>query len=1324
MMRRHRNSMRTRHLFQSLIALSCVLSVAPASAQSRVTLENGFRSPPIEAKPRTLWMWMNGNVSSNGITRDLEAMKQAGLGCALIFNIGEFIPKGGVDYGKAEWLGLMVHAAKESDRLGLELAMHNCPGWSSSGGPWITPEMSMQRLVWSETRIRGGTNLTLQLPQPFTRLNYYRDVAVLAFPSLPGEEQPFADSIHAIRQRGQSIDKQRLTDADLATTVQASPDNPIVLEFENPFSARAVTIWYAAGGSTIGFNLEASDDGENFRPVIRLTPVTPRAIEDASHTESFEPVQAKFFRVTPNRSRAVCEIELHRAARIPGWNYKANYSYRAALNEGVPTPVERGFAIDSAKVVDLTSAMDERGRLQWNAPEGNWTIVRFGHTPRGQENIAAPDAGIGLECDKMSRTATAYHFEHGLGPLMKALGPLAGKSFKELEVDSYEVGVQNWTAGFEKNFRARTGYRMGPYLLAMTGRYVGSAEQSERFLWDLRRTHAEMVAECYYAELRDLAQKHGLRLLAEPYGAGPGAYDELQIGRTVDVPMGEFWAHFPWDDMMSIRLAASAAHVNGKKIVAGEAFTSTEEQSRFMDHPFGLKATGDLAFSLGLNRMYFHRFAHQPHPTATPGMTMGPWGFNFDRNNTWFDQSRGWLEYLARCQFMLQQGTFVADVLYFTGEGSPRASKKIVPEIPGNFQFDAIDAEVLIKQARVEQGRIQLNDGGSYRLLVLPPDLKSMTPATLRKLHELVHAGATLLGSRPQYSPTLTASAADEKAFEAMADELWRDASANTPARVGRGQVFTELKIGQVLTRMNTIPDFEFLATRGDAALVWLHRRTKDAEIYFVANRQRREEEVLCQFRVVGLQPEIWRPETGTIERPAVFEFSRSRTRLPLKLKPAESVFIVFRSPAMKGVASIVRDGKPVTMTNPQVFRERSAAGVIQATNSFTISAWIRPDTDLMSMPQEGGNVAENGKSWVLPALEGDRHFGSNSAGVGVAAGRNGVIVAERISNRLTAALVSRTSISGWTHLAVVCDDGKPKLYLNGKLDREGKVFSFVPHVGMGVTATSRTPIYYFDGEVADVKVAQMAMSAAEIETNASRGLPEPEVEQGVELVWSANGKLAANVWETGRFSLDDGRGWEITELPVPQVLAGEWNVTLNSKLSPEKTLTLTNLISLQRHADPEVRHFAGTVVYRTQFELAGTSMGNGKRLWLDLGRLSALAEVRLNGKLFGNLWTIPFRVEITDAVQPGRNELEVRVTTLLANRMIGDELLPPENEYDSKTRAIKKLPDWYSSGASKPPGGRTTFSTWKFFSADEPLLEAGLIGPVRILTSVSVELN
>jgi len=1304
-------------LFAFLFTAACFVGSACALAAD--SLEQSFLEPPSSARPRTLWMWMNGNVTADGITRDLEAMRRVGLGGAIAFNIGEYIPRGPVDYGSEQWLELMTHAAREADRLGLELGMHNCPGWSSSGGPWITPEMSMQQLVWTETYVTGPGEGGIVLKQPFTRLEYYRDICVLAFPSLPGEEAPFASRVSAVRNgRGGAVEMKFLTDEDLSTSVAAGPENPLIFEFEEPFEARAITLFYTSGGSTIGFRLEASDDGINWQPVTRLTPASPRAIEDASLVDNFDPVRARYFRLTPNRNRGVTEFRLHPTARVPGWNYKANFVLRAAREEAPPAAAPGSFAIDIDQVLDLTRRMDRQGRLNFRFPPGSWTVLRIGHTARGQENIAAPDAGVGLESDKLSREATTFYFDRGIRPLLDRIGRLAGRSFTALEIDSYEVGMQNWTAGLEREFRRRNGYGITRYLPAITGRYVGNAEITERFLWDFRRTLADLIADNYYGRMRELCGRHGLALYVEPYGAGPGPYDELQIGGRVDVPMGEFWAHFPWDDIPSLRLAASIAHVRGQRIVAGEAFTSTEEQSRFLDHPYALKTTGDLAFSYGLNQMLFHRFAHQPHPTAVPGMTMGPWGFNFDRNNSWFDKSGPWLEYLARCQFLLQQGVSVADVLFFTGEGSPRMSKRMAPKLPPGYQFDAVDAEVLLR-SRVEGDRLVLPGGGSYRLLLLPDDLKSITPELMRHLHRLVGEGAVVVGPKPRFSPTLRNYPDSDRQVRRLADELWGSDQPES-ASTGRGgkarKVHPPQALGTLLSDLQLQPDFEYTARDPGASLVWFHRKVRNADIYFVANRQRRPEEVVCTFRVGGRQPELWHPENGSIRQAAIYEAESGRTRVPLRLGPAESVFVVFREKARPVPQWLSRNGERVLETRiPEGTRLRRSA-----TGNFTVLAWIKPDSDMTSMPgQERSRVDENGKSWVLPAREADLVYGPGHAGLGIAAARNGVFVAERTTNGATAVLVSRTPLSGWTHLAVVYREGKPALYLNGRPDREGVESGVTVHAEPHVEPPHDRLIYYFDGDMTRFELVDEALEPERIAELAARGVPAPDAPSILKLQRAASGAISVQVREPGTYALSDGRSATVAGALKPIPLDNPWEVLLTDR-DGAVSFVLTNLVSLHKSAEERIRHFAGTAVYRTRFELDPAEL-QGKRLWLDLGRVAVIAEVHLNGRNLGTVWKPPYEVDLTGAARAGANDLEIRVTTLLVNRLIGDEALPAENEYDPRNRAIRRLPDWYVAGQPKPAGGRSTFSTWKFYRAGDPLVEAGLLGPVTLRPSVSV---
>jgi hypothetical protein len=717
------------------------------------------------------------------------------------------------------------------------------------------------------------------------------------------------------------------------------------------------------------------------------------------------------------------------------------------------------------------------------------------------------------------------------------------------------------------------------------------------------------------------------------------------------MPMGEFWARSPWDDNSTLRLAASSANTRGHKLVGAEAFTGMAEQSRWLEHPYALKSVGDTAFSFGVNRLLFHRYAMQPHPDAVPGMTMGPWGIHYDRTCTWFEQSAPWIEYLARSQYMLQQGKHVADVLYFTGENAPQRSRRTVPELPYGYTFDAIDTATLLSRTSVRDGRIVMPDGASFRLLALPSDLAAITPPLARHLEKLADAGATIvLGSRPTHSPSL-------RETPPPVSELTRLWDRKAP------QIIT----GQPLSAALGTPDFEFHSRRHDSDIVWHHRSTEDSDIYFVANRQRRVEDLHALFRVTGLQPEIWNAETGSrVDAPA-FAIENGRTRLPLRLEPSGAVFVVFRKPATAA--------KPIPP--PPVAPESELT-----TNTFTVTAWINPETDILYPPRESTdrNETDLGKSYVVSPRDGDA-FGPGHAIAGVSAGRNGVFVIERGGKVSPAVLAAPVKLSGWTHLALVYQDGAPSLYLNGLHVRDGlKTGRIVyPGINLPLPPSSAFPPH-FEGDKTEPRLFSEALEAGKIADLAKEPLPAPD--------------------------LPPGRMESIG-------IDGPWQVTFPPGRGAPPSITLAELQPLQRHTDPGVRHFAGTAIYKNSFTF---DAANKPRLDLDVGRVAVIAEVFVNSKSAGILWKEPYRADITSLVSPGENQLEIRVTTLWPNRLIGDDALPEENEYDPKTKAIKRLPDWYLAGQPKSAGGRTTFTTWQHFTKDDPLTESGLRGPVRIL--------
>ena len=1007
---------------------------------------------------------MNGNVTRDGLTRDLEAMKRVGIGGVFIFDGGTYLPKGTMDYISPAWREMMKHAIKEADRLGLEVGMHNGPGWSSSGGPWITPDRSMQQMVWTETVVSGPQHLELPLIRPHVNEGFYRDAFVLAFPSPPGEG---------------------------------------------------------------------------------------RSIED--------------------------------------WRYKANFAYRVGRQLTPPPETGSEMAIDPARVVDLTAQMDRQGQLTWDVPAGPWTILRIGHTSTGQRNVSASQAGEGLECDKMSREAAGFHFQNVVAKVIADAGALAGKSFTGVEIDSYEAGMQNWTASFPEEFRRRNGYDLRAYLPAMTGRMVGSAGISERFLFDVRRTQANLMAEYYYGQMAELCHSHGLKLYVEPYGQG--VFDELQVGGIPDIPMTEFWERTPWTPNRVTKSVASAAHIYGKPVIAGESFTGEEQTARWLEYPYALKTLGDLMFSLGLNQMIFHRYAHQPHPSTVPGMTMGPWGFPFDRTNTWFDQSSAWLEYLARCQYLLRQGIYAADVLYFVGERPPNVAQFEMPVMPVGYYYDLVNAEVLLTRAKVRNGRIVMPDGASYRLLMLPDDLKAMTPELLRRLRDLVSEGMTLLGPKVEFSPTLRGYPASDAEVRRIAAELWgSDAYTERGHAFGKGRVFSGQPLAKILSHGAVKPDFEFSSRNPDGSLSWLHRRLPEGDLYFVANRQRRSEDVVCTFRVAGRQPEFWHPETGEIRKPAIFATEDGRVRVPIHLGPAESVIVVFRSPAASRPSQwLSKDGVRVIQAQPFSAAPAGSAGKIE--NTFTIAVWAKPDIDLRLMPRESttARIDETGKNYVVPAAEGDSLYGQGHAAAGIAAGRNGVYVVERSMAKSPAVLVAGLPLSGWTHLAVVYCRGKPRLYVNGKFVREGLASGSVVHPGVGapppapdvvyhfdaldnlVHASGRSSppsqgiVYYFEGNMTRPEVFDRALGDAEVLKLASRKMPPPEDTPDVELSLRPDGKAEALIWHSGTYQLDNGAPVR-ADVALPAELAGPWRVAFPAGLGAPPVVTLPQLMSLHRH--------------------------------------------------------------------------------------------------------------------------------------------------------------
>jgi len=960
---------RTAAVLPALVALGALLPVR-ADDPANDTLAQGFADPPRQARLRAFWWWLNGNVTQEAITRDLEEMAAKGFGGALLFDAGGAQQDGnapvphGPDFFSRQWRELFQHALREADRLGLELSLNIQSGWNL-GGPTVNAEDAPKKLVWSEWRTSGPARLEHRLPPPPHAREFYRDLFVIAYP---------ARAAQPARRPIQDWDKKALHKA---------------------------------------LNFSAPDTS----PLLRDLP-----------------------------------------------------------------PAEGEEDTRAAQVIDLTARMARDGALRWDAPPGQWEILRFGCTLNDHSRVSTcSDGWQGFALDPFDAEAFRAYWRDVVEPLIDDAGPLAGRSLRYLHTDSWEVEVANWTPTLREAFRNRRGYDLLPYLPVIAGRIVDSRAVSNRFLNDFRRTMGDLAIDNHYALFKEWA--HARHLQIHPESGGPHAVpvDSLQCLGMNDAPMSEFWAR-SWRHRLGdanrffVKQPASAAHTYGRRFVHAEGFTTIGPhwQETLWDN---LKPSFDKAACEGLNRLFWHAFICSPAGMGLPGQEYFA-GTHFNPNATWWSRSAPFLAYINRCQFLLQQGLFVADACYYYGDHVPNFAQLKSSDpcrvLPG-YDYDVVTEEVIVTRMSVREGRIVLPDGMSYRVLVLP-DRAGISLAVLRKLEALVAAGATVIGPKPEHATGLTDYPHCDEEVKRFAGALWGedDGASVTEHRFGKGRVIRGATAREVLQADGEPPDFEHSGD-ADTLLDYIHRRDGETEIYFVANRSNRLEEVACTFRVAGKQPELWDPLTGATRPAAVWSPAGGRTTLPLEFAPYGSLFVVFRKPAQAGPA----------------------------------------DAAARNFPK------------CAPRLE----------------------------------------------------------------------------------------------------------------------------------------------------------------------IAGPWTVRFDPRWGGPASVEFPALVSWTLRAEEGLRYYSGTATYQTSFDLPDALRQPDCRLILDLGRVKELAEVRLNGKNLGVLWAFPFRVDVTGALGPAGNRLEIDVVNFWPNRIIGDQALPEEKRF-TRTNITK-------------------------LTARTPLMESGLLGPVTLLETL-----
>ena len=1076
-----------------------------AQSKNIDTLYKNFLTPPSSAYPRVWWHWMNGNITKSGIRKDLNWMKQVGIGGFQNFDAAWATPqivKKRLAFMTPDWIDAFKLATKLADSLKLEMAISSSPGWSESGGPWVKPKDGMKKIVWSETYIKGDGHFTGTITPPpsttgeFQNLSimmhgsnlqvptFYKDIAVVAY-KLPGNNISQQSLNAQITSSAGHFDLEQLTDGDIACTNTLPVDSVtktawIQFEFAHSQTVKSITIASDYRDRTVnsdrnqekGAALQISDDGIDFHSVCLLSP--GRA---AQQTVSFEPVSGKFFRVLfdfkslPNEKEIrIAELKLYPDTRINRFEDKAGFAVATQLYANL-TPAT-GDATALNNVIDLTDKLTFEGKLNWTPPAGNWDIIRFGYSLIGTTNHPASPEATGLEVDKMDSSAVAAYLKDYLQFYSNATGGLIGKKgLGYIVTDSWEAGAENWTSKMSVEFKKRRGYDILPWMPVLAGHIVKGSAESESFLWDFRKTLSELVAQYYYDELSTLLHSRGMKRYSESHEVGRALIaDGMDVKRTADIPMSAMWTPSVWSGPAEnyesdVLESASVAHVYRQNLVAAESWTAFGNAWSWS--PEKLKPTADLELSCGLNRFVIHTSVHQPTDDKIPGLGLGPFGQWFNRHETWAYEAKPWMTYLSRSCYMLQQGKFVADVIYYYGEDTNITAlfRHKLPDVPEGYHFDFVNSDALLNLLSVKNKEIITSSGMKYKVLALDSNTRYMPLKVLKKLKELVDAGAVVAGPKPIATPSL---ADDKGEFNRIADQLWDQ--TNTTSSSSPGRIFTGLTLAQVLDTIKVKPDFNYSKPDADSKLLYIHRHLPGREIYWVNNRTDKERNIDCIFRLAGKTVEIWHPETGTRELNS-YEFTNGETKVPLHLLPNDAVFVIF-----------------------------------------------------------SGNT--------------------------------------KVSHKIIAKLKQR-------------------------------------------------PLF---------------------------------------------------------------------------VLKGLWKLNFQKDRGAPETINIKNLTSWTESNNDGIKYFSGTGTYIKTINVPIKWVKNKRQTWIDLGNVKDVAEVIINSKPAGIIWNNPFKTEITGLLKPGKNNIQIKVTNLWVNRLIGDQQVNNDHKF--------------------------TYTTEKFYEAKSPLLISGLLGPVTIFST------
>ncbi len=924
----------------AIIVIACMTGCT-SDRLSYDELWNGFVSPPKESRPLVWWHWMNGNITKDGIRKDMEWMHESGIAGFHIFDAGMETPQivdRRLEYMTPEWKDAFTYALALADSLGMEVSVASSPGWSSTGGPWVTPEDAMKKLVWRQLRVKGGTHFSGPLPEAFdvsstfqdVPLNsysgrhehpaderYYEDIAVLAV-ELPAHDVTLEELGCTVSSSSGNFTLEQLTNDTMADYGRLESEDGMYIQFDfpEPQTMKALTFvtWSKRdrGHSDPAIcrdTLKVSDDGVTFRTVCAL-PVG----SVLQQTIVFPETEGKHFRVQFGRPYHInprkkddmrvfdidhidiAKLVIHSAGRVHHFEEKAAFAACHDLLD-FPTPgYHDGDAVKS--VLDITANYRD-GILDWDVPVGNWMILRLGASLTGKKNHPASPEATGLEVSKLDRQAWTRYFRNYLDMYREASSGFMGqRGIQYVLTDSYEAHHDNGSRVMREEFTRRRGYDPLPWMPAMTGIIVSSAAETDAFLWDWRRTEDELFCE-NYRMLTEFVQKEynmkGCYVEAHENGRVFPA-DGMDIKSNSTYPMSCCWMppsiSFPdrlAEGESDIRESASVANIFGKKQVAAESFTQTGEGRKAYTYcPDNLKAAADREMAWGVNKFIIHESAHQPRDDRFPGLSLGKYGQWFNRHETWAGSAGVWMDYLARSSHMLMQGKAVHDILYYYGEDNNVTANysHSTPDIPSGYNYDFANPTVIRKMLKARDGRLVTRSGMSYRILYLDPRCRKMSVDILQKIKEFADKGVMICGTIPSETTGMNQS---RELFDSLVKDIWHTDRANVLGNAG---------LAEAVASSGLVRDVE---CPSEMNLRYVHRSFRGCDIYWLNNPADHAVSGNVVFRVGGRRPELWHP-VEIAKRDISWTVGQDRTETLLSFNPGESYFVVFMKDARTSV--------------------------------------------------------------------------------------------------------------------------------------------------------------------------------------------------------------------------------------------------------------------------------------------------------------------------------------------------------------------------------------------------------------------------------------